>query len=81
MAMMYGWDGGWLWMMLMPVVWISLLALLVWAVIVLTRSGAGDPGAPTAEQLLDRRFVSGEIDPDEYAAMRQQLREQRRAKG
>nr|WP_225443500.1 hypothetical protein [Lolliginicoccus lacisalsi] len=80
--MMLGWDGaGWSWMMLMPVVWIALLAVLVWAMIVLIRSGASDPSAPTAEQLLDRRLVNGEIDPEEYSALRRRLRGQRRAKG
>jgi putative membrane protein len=82
--MMYGdWGGGWGWMMLMPLLWIALLVLIVWAVIRLAQpsgrnSGPGDHGQPrreTPQEILDRRFASGEIDAEAYAQARERLAE------
>ena len=76
------WDGGWAWMMtLMPLVWITLVGLTVWAVVSLTQGAGGrEPRRyrrqlrrETPEEILDRRFASGEIDADAYAAAREQL--------
>ena len=80
------WDGGWAaWMAFMPLLWIALIGLVVWAVIRLTRrpSGRGDDtdrgwlptGTPreTPEEILDRRFASGEIDADAYHEARKHL--------
>lgn len=79
--MMYGGWGGWSWMMLMPLVWIALIGLIVWAVLALTQSGrrpgiAPDYGRPrqeTPQEILDRRFASGEIDADAYVEARDRL--------
>ncbi|MFI6768119.1 SHOCT domain-containing protein [Streptomyces sp. NPDC050355] len=82
--MMY-WDGaGWAWMAFMPLVWIVLLGLVVWAVIHLVRgpSGTGS-GTGTREgerrespqEILDRRFASGEIDADAYSEAKKRLAE------
>jgi putative membrane protein len=74
--MMYGYGIGWGWMMLMPLVWIALLAVIVWAVVRLAQR-PGDRITPqhreTAQEILDRRFASGEIDADTYADARARL--------
>ncbi|MBB5157537.1 putative membrane protein [Saccharopolyspora phatthalungensis] len=80
--MMYGWDGGMFWMTLMPLVWIVLIGLIVWAAVTLTRGGSRryhDQGrGETPEEILDRRFASGELDADDYQKARATLAEQRR---
>ncbi|MGW2486153.1 hypothetical protein ACWCV9_02890 [Streptomyces sp. NPDC001606] len=39
-----GWGGGWVWMAFMPLLWIALIGLVVWAVARLThRPGSGRP--------------------------------------
>ncbi|MCH0563148.1 MULTISPECIES: SHOCT domain-containing protein [unclassified Streptomyces] len=79
--MMY-WDGGgWAWMTFMPILWIVLVGLLVWALVRLTHplgrgTGGAPPGTPgreTPEEILDRRFAAGEIDADAYARAHEQL--------
>ncbi|MFG2288298.1 SHOCT domain-containing protein [Streptomyces sp. NPDC048595] len=83
-AVMY-WDGaGWAWMAFMPLVWIVLLGLVVWAVIHLVRgpSGAGSGGGSreaerreSPREILDRRFASGEIDAEAYSEAKKRLAE------
>jgi len=77
---MMGWgSGGWGWMgglgmVLMVIIWVGLIALIVWGVSALTRGHSG--GAPTMEsprQILDRRFASGEMDAGQYAEARRVL--------
>lgn len=78
--MMY-WDGGWAWMAFMPLLWIVLIGLVVWAVIRLAHREAGGedsrrsgwPHRETPEEILDRRFASGEIDAETYTEARQKL--------
>ncbi|MER7818249.1 hypothetical protein [Streptomyces sp. NPDC096153] len=68
-------------MTFMPLLWIALIGLVVWAVIRLTQQSSGrhdatDPrrtSRETPEEILDRRFASGEIDPDAYAEARKRL--------
>ncbi|WP_028800210.1 SHOCT domain-containing protein [Streptomyces sp. 142MFCol3.1] len=78
------WNGGWAWMAFMPVLWIALIALAVWAVIRLThgasdrtagRTGGWADSKPreTPEEILDRRYASGEIDTDTYTEAREHL--------
>jgi len=47
-------------------IWLAVIVLAVWLVVRLVgqRSSAG--GTESAEELLRRRFASGEIDTDEY---------------
>jgi putative membrane protein len=80
-VMMYGgWGGGW-WMMLMPLVWIALIGVIVWAAVRVaapagrTSSPAdyGQPRRETPQEVLDRRFASGEIDADAYTRARDTL--------
>src|SRR6266516_3759609 len=64
-------------MAIMPAVWIVPIGLIVWAAIGLTQRPAShdhDPEAP--EEILDRRYASGEIDADTYTA-RKSLAEHR----
>ncbi|KPC64345.1 hypothetical protein ADL29_12590 [Streptomyces chattanoogensis] len=78
--MMY-WDGGgWAWMAFMPLVWIVLIGLVVWAVIRLVHGSSGTgTGAREGErresprEILDRRFASGEIDADTYSEAKKRL--------
>ncbi|MGW3356195.1 SHOCT domain-containing protein [Streptomyces bungoensis] len=81
------WDGGWAWMAFMPLVWIVLIGLVVWAVVRLTHgTSAGRPDGgrrwegpegpghrETPEEILDRRFAAGEIDADAYTEARERL--------
>ena len=80
--MMNGWyggmgAGGWV---LMSILWVALIALIVWAVASLLRHR--DEGtrvsvnlAERPEEILDRRFAAGEIDAAAYDAQRSKLRE------
>lgn len=77
---MLGWyQGDWgamafLGMGMMLVFWGSVVALVVWAIVRLTRPASAGPSAPdSARAILDRRFASGEIDADEYARARRTL--------
>jgi putative membrane protein len=69
----YGMAGGsWI---LMGLFWVVLLALVLWAVVkLLPRSqGAVRPAEGTPEEILDRRFASGELDVDTYQQQRNAL--------
>lgn len=66
--------GGWI---AVTVFWVGLLALVIWGV---SRVSGGRPGgdddtrrALTPEELLDRRYVNGEIDEESYRTMRDTL--------
>jgi len=70
--MMYGYGPGAWWMILMPLLWIVLIGAAAWAVVRMVRpSMVGGPsaGAPTARQILDRRYATGEIDEATYKRM------------
>jgi putative membrane protein len=74
--MMYGWGVGWGWMMLMPLLWIALLAVIVWAVVRLVQRPADravQPRRETPQEILDRRYACGEIDADTYTQARARL--------
>ncbi|MFI9650671.1 SHOCT domain-containing protein [Streptomyces sp. NPDC052040] len=78
------WYGGWAWMTFIPLLWIILIVLGVWAVIRLTHATTGDTShrrhswaddgpRETPEEILDRRYASGEIDTDAYTEAREHL--------
>lgn len=75
--MMDGWDGmgvaGWF---LMTLLWIALIAAIVWALASLFPSrGATDSSSPERpEEILDRRLARGEIDPATYDELRSKMR-------
>lgn len=73
----WGWDGagGSWWMMgIGGLFWLLVLGLVVW--LVLRAAGGRDvvPGGESAEELLRRRFASGEIDAEEYERRLEVLR-------
>ena len=51
-------------------VWIAVIGLVVWAV---TRLFPSDRHRPDLEKELDRRLAAGEIDPDTYRHVRDEL--------
>jgi len=66
----------------MPLLWLIFLAAVVWLFVRLLRQGAfhtphhaGIAARETPEEVLDRRFASGEIDAETHAAARQHLRD------
>lgn len=70
----YGLGSGW--MMLMPLVWIALVAAGIWAIArLLPRQEAVRVRARRESplEILDRRYARGEIDDDAYAAARARL--------
>ncbi len=68
----HGMDAGW-WV-LMWVLWIALIALIVWAVVRLFPGGRESSAtAENARNLLDRRLASGEIDAGTYDQLRERL--------
>lgn len=79
------WDGGWAWMAFMPLLWIALIGLVVWAVVRLTHHPTGRDDTQvrgqqpreTPEEILDRRYASGEIDTDTYTEARERLAKHR----
>lgn len=79
--MMYGNQWGWSMLMLMPVIWLVLVGLIVWAVVHLTRTSGHDHDAVAhatghregPQEILDRRFASGEIDAETYTQLREHL--------
>lgn len=73
--MMYGYGpGGW-WMVLMPLLWIVLIAIIVWAAVRVIQPGGGRAEArrETPLEILDRRYAKGEIDDTTYTTARARL--------
>lgn len=68
---MHGWDGwhmGWMW------IWWALgLAVVIAAVWLVARGGAQASGE-SAEQILKRRYASGDIDREEYERKLEDMR-------
>jgi putative membrane protein len=64
-------DAGW-WV-LMSIIWIALIALVVWAVVHLFPSRGGRVDDEDAKQILDRRLANGEIDTQTYDELRGRL--------
>ena len=65
---MWGWDGGggWWAMGLGVIVWLVVVVLAVWLVVRLVSQRPSGGSVESAEELLRRRFASGEIDAEEY---------------
>ncbi|WP_235999255.1 SHOCT domain-containing protein [Qaidamihabitans albus] len=63
-------------MAVMPLLWIALIAVIVWAAVRLAHRDHSAPGPrdrETPQETLDRRFASGEIDTDTYTQARARL--------
>jgi putative membrane protein len=74
--------GAWL---IMAVVWVALIAVIVWAVATLASRGRTSDETPDAgdgpQEILDRRLASGEIDPATYDDLRGRLQAAHPARG
>ena len=74
--MMWGWDagGGWLMMGIGMLIWLAAIALVVWLIIRAVGQRPGTGGSESAEDLVRRRYASGEIDAEEYQSRLETLR-------
>lgn len=65
---MWGWDAGsgWWMMGIGMLIWLVVIVLAVWLVVRLVGQRPGASSSESAEELLRRRFASGEIDTEEY---------------
>lgn len=74
--------GGWI---VMSVIWIVLIALIVWAVVSLLSRGerttADRQLADSPEEILDRRLAAGDLDAETYDELRGKLRAAHAARG
>ena len=69
---MRGYDSGW--MFLGPLIWLIVIAAIVWLVASSGRSwGRADDNNKIARNALDLRFANGEIDASEYAERKKLL--------
>ena len=72
-SMMGGFGFGWF----MPIVWIVVLGLIIWAVVSLTRSVGGTSGQGSEKQnaleILKGRYAKGEIGKEEFEEKRKDL--------
>lgn len=71
-------GGGWGWWMLVGWLWmLAFWALVIWAVVYLTRRLAGPPERPaanrTALEILEERYARGELTDDEFERARQRI--------
>ena len=66
------------WFLLVPLVWVAIIVTVIW-LIRGARAGRGwgpPGGAPSAMEILDRRFAEGEISAEEYRERRGTLSRQ-----
>ena len=72
---MMGWDGGtWPWFMgFHGILWILLLALIVFGLAHLIRGWRHDPARDAALATLGQEYAGGRIDRDEYLLRRKDL--------
>jgi putative membrane protein len=78
--MMYGYGPGMGWMILMSIIWIVVIGAVVWAAVRIAQTTSGANRGresretrETPEEILARRFASGEIDAAAYDAARDRL--------
>lgn len=64
----HGWLMGWIW-----IIWIIIVVIVVWFI---ARGGAGVPiqRRETPEEILKRRYASGEINREDYEQMLNDIR-------
>ena len=72
--MWWGGDWGWGAFLAMAVMMVAFWALIIWAVLSLTRGGER---RRDSESILAERFARGDIDDDEYRRRREVLRSSR----
>jgi len=76
--MMWGYDWGWpamLMMTLNSILWIALIAVLVWAVVRWSgkKNVSTTTSMPSAMEILRQRYARGEIDTATFEQMRERL--------
>ena len=78
--MMWGYGFGWGWFMMVfgGVLWIAVLVVLVWALLRWFErkgraTGSSTPVGPSALEILNQRYVRGEIDSAAFEQMRERL--------
>jgi putative membrane protein len=71
----YGWGMNWTGWLFMGLFWALLLGVILWAVVrLLPASTHRDQSVhDSPEEILDRRFASGELDAETYRAQREAL--------
>ncbi len=70
----YGWSWpGMLMMFLSSLLWIALIAVLVWAAVSWLNKRNANTTAPSAMEILRQRYARGEIDTATFGHMREQL--------
>ena len=70
--------GGFGFMWLMPVFWLVILGLIIWAIVAAVgRSGEsrgqGSPGTGSALEILKQRYARGDISKEEYEQKKKDL--------
>jgi uncharacterized membrane protein len=61
-------------LLIMIAVWVSVIALVVWVIVRLTRPDRTlSPTIDSARAILDRRLASGDITTEEYVGIRKVL--------
>jgi putative membrane protein len=73
-----GMMSGFGWMWLMPVFWIVVLGLIIWAVVAAVRGSSesrssGSSKADSALEVLKKRYARGEINKEEYEEKKRDL--------
>jgi putative membrane protein len=75
-----GMMGGLGWMWLMPVFWLIVPVLIIWAIVALVRgtsrsgsSASGSSHAESALEVLNKRYARGEINKEEYEEKKKDL--------
>ncbi len=72
-----GMMGGFGTMFLIPILWIVVLGLIIWAVVAAVRrpgeSGSTVRSADSALEILKRRYARGEINKEEYEAKKKDI--------
>jgi putative membrane protein len=70
-----GWAGGWggPWWVVFPLLWIALIATVVWLV---ARSRRRDSTIERPMEILAARYARGEVDTDEYRRRLDEIRGQ-----
>lgn len=72
--MMHGYWFGASWILLSALLWLGLIASIVWVGYRLGNGGGSTGrGGETAQQILDRRLAAGEIDTATYDEARSRL--------
>jgi len=93
-SVIIGYSDGWQWfrhdmmgpgmmrggfMSVIIIVWIVVIALIIWAIVAASQSPgkAGSSGSSegSAMDILNKRYASGEINRDEYLSMKKDLEE------